>query len=184
MQVIQTPFEGLFEIIPTIYPDERGWFYEAFKQPVLHQAGIKYSFVQENQSFSKKGVIRGLHFQRAPYAQAKLASVLSGRVLDVVVDLRPASDTFGEVYSCVLDSDKKNMLMVPDGFAHGFSALEDSHFLYRCSNVYNKAAEMGVRWNDPELNIDWKVAEPIISEKDQLLPTLNELLRKSLISRS
>jgi len=184
MQVIQTPIEGLLEIIPTIYHDERGWFYEAFKRPVFEDAGIRYSFIQENQSFSKKGVIRGLHFQSAPYAQAKLASVLSGKVLDVVVDLRPASKTFGQVYSCILDSERRNMLMVPDGFAHGFAALEDSHFLYKCSNIYNKALEMGIRWNDPDLNIDWKIEKPIISEKDQQLPTLTELLRKSLISRS
>jgi dTDP-4-dehydrorhamnose 3,5-epimerase len=183
MQVIPTPIEGLLEIIPTIYHDERGWFYEAFKQPVFEEAGIRYPFVQENQSFSKKGVIRGLHFQQAPYAQAKLASVLSGKVLDVVVDLRPASKTFGRAYSCILDSERRNMLMVPDGFAHGFSALVDSHFLYKCSNIYNKRLEMGIRWDDPELNIDWKTENPIISEKDQQLPTLNELLRKSLISR-
>jgi dTDP-4-dehydrorhamnose 3,5-epimerase len=183
MQVIQTPIEGLIEIIPTIYHDERGWFYEAFKEPVFHQAGIRNVFVQENQSFSKKGVIRGLHFQREPFAQAKLASVMSGKVLDVVVDLRPSSTTFGQTYSCILDSVRKNMLMVPEGFAHGFSALEDTHFQYKCSSVYNKAAELGILWSDPDLKIDWKVTGPIISEKDQQLPTLNELLRKSLISR-
>jgi dTDP-4-dehydrorhamnose 3,5-epimerase len=184
MQVIKTPFEGLFELIPVIHKDERGWFYEAFKQPVFEEAGLPYSFIQENQSFSKKGVIRGLHFQRAPFAQAKLASVLSGKVLDVVVDLRPGSITFGKTFSCVLDGERRNMLMVPEGFAHGFSALEDSCFQYMCSNIYNKACEMGIHWNDPELNIDWKVTDPIVSEKDRHLPTLNELLRNSLISRS
>lgn len=184
MQVIQTPIEGLLEIIPAIYHDERGWFYEAFKQPAFEANGICYTFVQENQSFSKKGVIRGLHFQQEPYGQAKLACVLSGKVLDVVVDLRPASKTFGQVYSCILDGERRNMLMVPDGFAHGFSALEDTHFQYKCTNVYNKAAEMGIHWNDPDLNIDWKTVNPIVSEKDQDLPTLKELLIKSLISRS
>ncbi len=182
MQIIETPIEGLIEIVPTVYQDSRGWFYESFKETTFKAAGINYSFVQENQSFSKKGVIRGLHFQRQPYAQAKLASVLMGKVLDVVVDLRPASRTFGQVFTCVLDGVRRNMLMVPDGFAHGFSALEDSLFFYKCSNFYNKESESGIIWNDPQLAIDWRVENPIVSEKDQLLPTLNELLRKSVIS--
>src|SRR5690606_10752642 len=182
MQVIETPFEGLLEIIPTLYQDSRGWFYESFKETTFKAAGINYRFVQENQSFSRKGVIRGLHFQRDPHAQAKLASVLMGKVLDVVVDLRPASRTFGQVYTCVLDSVRRNMLMVPDGFAHGFAALEDSFFFYKCSNFYHKESESGIIWNDPQLAINWQVENPIVSEKDQLLPTLDELLRKSVIS--
>jgi dTDP-4-dehydrorhamnose 3,5-epimerase len=182
MQVLETPLAGLVEIIPTIFKDNRGWFYESYKQSSYKAAGIEYNFVQENQSFSKKGVVRGLHFQQAPYAQAKLASVLIGKVLDVVVDLRPASKTFGQVYSCVLDGERRNMLMVPEGFAHGFAALEDSCFFYKCSNVYHKESEAGIIWNDPQLNIDWKVQNPIVSEKDQMLPTLDELLRKSVIS--
>ena len=182
MQVIETPFEGLLEIIPTVYQDSRGWFYESFKETTFKAAGINYKFVQENQSFSRKGVIRGLHFQREPHAQAKLACVLMGKVLDVVVDLRPASPTFGKVYTCVLDGVRRNMLMVPDGFAHGFSALEDSLFFYKCSNFYHKESESGIIWNDPQLAIDWRVENPIVSEKDQLLPTLDELLRKSVIS--
>jgi len=183
MQVIETPIQGLVEIVPTLFHDDRGWFYEFYKEKDFRGAGIEYNFVQENQSFSKAGVVRGLHFQNAPFAQAKLATVLHGKVLDVVVDLRPASKTFGQVYSCVLDSKKRNMLMVPEGFAHGISALEDSLFLYKCSNVYNKGAESGILWNDPQLNIDWRVQNPIVSDKDQLLPTLDELLRKSVISR-
>ncbi|HLT75439.1 MAG TPA: dTDP-4-dehydrorhamnose 3,5-epimerase [Ohtaekwangia sp.] len=182
MQVIETPFEGLLEIIPTLYQDSRGWFYESFKETTFKAAGINYRFVQENQSFSRKGVIRGLHFQRDPHAQAKLASVLMGKVLDVVVDLRPASRTFGQVYTCVLDGVRRNMLMVPDGFAHGFAALEDSFFFYKCSNFYHKESESGIIWNDPQLAINWQVENPIVSEKDQLLPTLDELLRKSVIS--
>ncbi len=182
MQVIETPFEGLLEIIPNVYQDSRGWFYESFKETTFRAAGINYQFVQENQSFSRKGVIRGLHFQREPHAQAKLASVLMGKVLDVVVDLRPASRTFGKFYTCVLDGVRRNMLMVPDGFAHGFSALEDSLFFYKCSNFYHKESESGIIWNDPQLAIDWQVENPIVSEKDQLLPTLDELLRKSVIS--
>lgn len=184
MQVIETPIQGLLEIIPTIYKDDRGWFYEFYKEPNFKAAGIDYTFVQENQSFSQKGVIRGLHFQNAPFAQAKLASVISGKVLDVVVDLRPTSKTFGKVYSCVLDAERRNMLMVPDGFAHGFSALEDSIFFYKCSNVFHKTSESGIIWNDPQLAINWQVENPIVSEKDQQLPTLADLLKKSLNSLS
>jgi dTDP-4-dehydrorhamnose 3,5-epimerase len=183
MQVIQTPFEGLIQLIPTLYQDDRGWFYESYKETTFRQFGINYNFVQENQSYSRKGVIRGLHFQRAPYAQAKLASVSIGKVLDVVVDLRPGSTTFGQVYSCVLDSERRNMLMVPDGFAHGFSALEDTIFHYKCSNYYHKESEGGIIYNDPQLNIDWVVKDPIVSAKDLKLPTLEEFVRKSVISR-
>jgi dTDP-4-dehydrorhamnose 3,5-epimerase len=183
MQVIQTPFEGLFQLIPNIFEDERGWFYESYKETTYRSLGINYEFVQENQSYSRKGVIRGLHFQNEPHGQAKLASVLAGKVLDVVVDLRPASRTFKQVYSCVLDSVRRNMLMVPEGFAHGFAALEDSLFFYKCSNFYHRASEGGIAFNDPQLNIQWTVPDPIVSEKDRQLPTLEEFLRKSVISR-
>jgi dTDP-4-dehydrorhamnose 3,5-epimerase len=182
MQVHTTSFEGLIEIYPDVFEDERGWFYEFYKEETFKKHRLHYSFPQENQSFSKKGVIRGLHFQRAPYAQAKLVTVLTGRVLDVVVDLRPKSQTFKEVFYCVLDSRKRNMLMVPEGFAHGFGALEDSVFFYKCSNVYNKASESGIRWNDPELNIDWGISEPIISMKDAELPSMAELLENLITS--
>jgi dTDP-4-dehydrorhamnose 3,5-epimerase len=183
MQVIQTPFEGLFQLIPTLFEDERGWFYEAYKTNTFRSLGIHYNFVQENQSFSRKGVIRGLHLQKEPHAQAKLASVLIGKVLDVVVDIRPDSSTFRQVYSCVLDSVRRNMLMIPEGFAHGFAALEDSIFQYKCSNVYHKESEDGIIFNDAELNIDWTIANPIVSEKDRQLPSLEKFLRKSVISR-
>ncbi len=183
MQIIQTGFDGLLEIIPTIYNDDRGWFYEFYKQDTFHKHTINYTFVQENQSFSKKGVIRGLHLQTEPFAQAKLVTVISGRVLDVVVDIRPNSKTFLKVYYCLLEGEKHNMLMVPEGFAHGFAALEDSVFFYKCSNQYNKEAEKGIVWNDPSLAINWQVENPIISDKDQQLPTVDEFLRKSVISR-
>ena len=182
MQVHTTNFEGLIEIYPDVFEDERGWFYEFYKEETFKKHRLHYSFPQENQCFSKKGVIRGLHFQRSPYAQAKLVTVLTGRVLDVVVDLRPKSNTFKEVFYCVLDSRKRNMLMVPEGFAHGFSALEDSVFFYKCSNVYDKASESGIRWNDPELNIDWRISEPIISLKDAELPSMAELLENFIAS--
>jgi dTDP-4-dehydrorhamnose 3,5-epimerase len=184
MQVKETGFDGLIELFPNVYHDERGWFFEFYKESTLKEVGIDLHFPQENLSFSEKGVIRGLHFQRAPHAQAKLVTVLSGSVLDVVVDIRTSSRTFGKVYLCKLDSRVKNMLMVPEGFAHGFAALEDSMFYYKCSNVYNKASESGILWNDPELDIQWPVSEPLVSDKDKLLPRFEELLRNSVISRN
>ena len=184
MQVKETGFDGLVELIPAVFSDNRGWFYEFYKESTLKDAGIDLSFPQENLSFSQKGVIRGLHFQRAPHGQAKLVTVISGSVLDVVVDLRANSRTFGKVYSCNLDSRRKNMLMVPEGFAHGFAALEDSIFYYKCSTVYNKASESGIVWNDAQLNIQWPVSEPLVSDKDKVLPSFEELLRNSVISRN
>lgn len=184
MQVKETGIDGLVEIIPSIYNDERGWFYEFFNKSTFEKAGIATHFVQENTSFSKKGVIRGLHFQQQPHEQGKLVTVLMGSVLDVVVDLRKGSETFGQVYYCELDSTKRNMLMVPKGFAHGFAALEDSYFFYKCTNLYNKPAESGIVWNDPHLNIQWPLKNPIVSEKDRVLPTWEELLGKSVISQN
>ncbi|HEX8038045.1 MAG TPA: dTDP-4-dehydrorhamnose 3,5-epimerase [Chryseosolibacter sp.] len=183
MQIEQTGFDGLVQLIPNIFYDERGWFCELYKDTTLKEFGIDMSFPQENLSFSKKGVVRGLHFQRAPHAQAKLAAVISGRVVDVVADLRKGSPTFGKTYVCELDSASKRMLLVPEGFAHGFAALEDSIFFYKCSNVFHKPSESGIVWNDPTLNIEWPVADPIVSEKDRVLPTFEELLRNSVISR-
>lgn len=184
MHLKETGIDGLVELIPNVYQDDRGWFLEFYKESTLRQLGIDRKFPQENLSFSKKGVVRGLHFQLPPFAQAKLATVLSGSVLDVVVDLRQGSRTFGKVYECQLDSKRKNMLMVPEGFAHGFAALEDSIFFYKCTNVFNKPSESGILWNDPQLNIQWPVSQPIVSEKDKLLPTFEELLRNSVISRN
>jgi dTDP-4-dehydrorhamnose 3,5-epimerase len=182
MQIIKTGIEGLLEISPEVYHDKRGWFFEFYKDEPFHKQGISYRFTQENVSFSHKGVIRGLHFQRSPWQQAKLVSVLSGKVIDVVVDLRKGSPTFGKTYSCVLDSERHNLLMVPEGFAHGFAALEDSLFLYKSSNLYNKDFESGIVWNDPDLKIEWPFTNPVLSEKDQKLDTFQELLRKSVIS--
>jgi len=184
MQIKQTGFDGLVELIPDVYNDDRGWFFEFYKENTLKALGIDMKFPQENISFSKKGVIRGLHFQRPPFAQAKMATVISGKVLDVVVDLRKGSRTFGQVHICPLDSVRKNMLLVPEGFAHGFAALEDTIFFYKCSNVFHKPSESGILWNDPLLNIRWPVTEPLVSEKDKVLPTFEELLRNSVISRN
>jgi dTDP-4-dehydrorhamnose 3,5-epimerase len=182
MQVKETGIEGLVEIIPAIYHDNRGWFYEFFNENTFQQANIMPNFVQENTSFSKKGVIRGLHFQKPPYAQAKLVTVHSGKVLDVVVDMRKHSKTFGKSYSCVLDDVRRNMILVPEGFAHGFAALEDSVFYYKCTNFYNKPSEGGIVWNDPDLKIQWPFTNPVVSDKDQVLPTFAELVRNSVIS--
>lgn len=175
MKILTTPIEGLYEIYPKVFEDNRGYFFESFKKNELSNYGIDKVWVQENQSFSKAGTIRGLHFQKEPYAQAKLARVLKGKVLDVVVDLRKGSSTYGAVYTKVLDDVQHNMLYVPEGFAHGFSVLEDAVFSYRCSNYYNKSSEGGVIWNDPQLGIDWQVDFPILSDKDQELPTLEKL---------
>lgn len=155
---------------------------EMYKQETFSkiQPGIK--FVQDNLSFSNKGVIRGLHLQLHPFQQAKLVTVIKGSVLDVVVDLRKGSFSFGQVYSCRLDDKKHNMLLIPEGFAHGFAALEDAWFYYKCSSEYNPACETGICWNDPTLNIDWETLHPVLSAKDQHLPMLEELLIKSVIS--
>jgi dTDP-4-dehydrorhamnose 3,5-epimerase len=182
MQARETGISGLIEIIPNVFPDNRGWFYEFYKEEVFKNLNIPSRFPQENISFSKKGVLRGLHFQREPHAQGKLVTVISGKVMDVAVDLRKGSPTFGKVYYCLLEGEKHNMLMVPEGFAHGFAALEDTIFHYRCTNVYNKASESGILWSDPDLKIEWPVEEPLVSDKDQQLPTLRELLRNSVIS--
>jgi dTDP-4-dehydrorhamnose 3,5-epimerase len=171
MHFQQTPIKGLVEIIPRIFTDERGFFLETYQQQVFSGQGIPTKFVQDNRSFSKKGVIRGLHFQKEPFAQGKLVQVVSGKVLDVVVDLRPDSPTFGQHASFILDSEKGNMLFVPEGFAHGFAALEDTVFVYKCTNFYNKGAESGIVWNDAQLAIDWHITNPVVSEKDQMLPT-------------
>ena len=181
MEIITTPIEGLLEIKPKVYTDRRGWFLEVFKQPSF-QGITQLNFVQDNLSFSQKGVLRGLHLQLQPFQQAKLVVVLQGEVCDIVVDLRKGSPTFGKSHSCILDSKTHRMLYVPEGFAHGFSALQDSLFLYKCTSVYSPAHETGIRWDDPHLGLDWQITNPILSDKDQELPTFQELLIKSVIS--
>lgn len=183
MQVIETGIAGLVEFRPAVFPDDRGWFFEFYRDDFLKKHGIPTSFPQENISFSKKGVIRGLHLQKAPFDQGKFVTVISGKVLDVVVDLRAESGTYGKVHYCVLDGKVHNMLMVPEGFAHGFSALEDSIFLYKCTNVYSKQHEAGIRWDDPDLKINWQIDNPVVSDKDKQLPTFKELIRNTLISQ-
>lgn len=170
MKIIETGFEGLYEIESSVFGDERGYFFESFRKSTFESLGIRTDFVQDNESFSVKGTLRGLHYQKEPFAQAKLVRVALGKVLDVAVDLRAGSPTYGKHHTVILDAKRHNLFMVPAGFAHGFLALEDSVFSYKCSNYYDKASEGGIIWNDPDLNINWQIDNPIVSEKDKLLP--------------
>jgi len=174
--VKQTDFRGLLIIEPQIFGDDRGFFLETFQDERYREAGIDRIFVQDNLSRSGQGVIRGLHFQKAR-PQGKLVTCLRGKVFDVVVDLRVGSDTRGETFSIILDSDKRNQLWIPPGFAHGFSVLSESaDFFYKCTEYYQPADEHGILWSDPDLSIDWLVSNPIVSEKDQKLPCLKEVI--------
>ena len=162
--------EGVVEFQPRIFRDDRGYFLETFSMKWFEPLGIQPNFVQDNQSVSKKGVLRGLHFQKPPYAQGKLVRVSSGRALDVAVDLRKGSPTYGKHVTCVLDAEQQNAFYVPEGFAHGFVALEDNTtFLYKCTDYYQPSAEGGLLWNDPELGIDWGIENPQVSPKDEVL---------------
>jgi dTDP-4-dehydrorhamnose 3,5-epimerase len=179
VNIESTPIPGLVKIIPKIFYDERGYFLEAFHIKRLKELGLVETFVQDNQSFSKKGVLRGLHFQHPPYAQGKLVRVLSGKVWEIVVDLREKSPTFGKHYHCILDSEKHHQLYVPPGMANGFYALEATLFLYKCTGYYHPEAESGILWSDPELAINWPDKDPLVSKKDQNLPGF-EVLKKTL----
>jgi dTDP-4-dehydrorhamnose 3,5-epimerase len=178
MIIEKTAIKDLVIINPTLFNDERGYFFEAYNQAKFHENGIMYQFVQDNQSFSVRGVIRGLHLQINPFAQAKLVRVLQGEILDVAVDLRKDSATYGHHVSVVLSSENKKQLMVPHGFAHGFSVLsETASVLYKVDQVYNKESERGIRYDDPTLAIDWQVLpeEIIVSEKDLILPKFDQI---------
>ena len=174
MEFKETGFDGLYEIFPKVFGDKRGFFFESYQYEQFKEVGIDAHFVQDNQSFSQKGVLRGLHLQKPPYAQGKLVRVITGKALDVAVDLRENSPTYGKSYQCVLDSSKHNMFYIPEGFAHGFLALEDTVFFYKCTGYYHKPSEAGIIWNDPQVNINWGIENPNVSEKDQILPTLDE----------
>jgi len=181
MEFQETKFEGVYEMFPKVFGDERGYFFESFNQSLFEKYVPNTKFVQDNQSFSTAGVLRGLHFQKPPYAQGKLVRVLKGKVLDVIVDLRKDSKTYGEWDTFELSLEKHNMLYVAEGFAHGFVTLEDAIFAYKCTNIYNKESEGGIIWNDPNLKIDWGIEKPLVSEKDQALPTLSELEKEGTI---
>jgi dTDP-4-dehydrorhamnose 3,5-epimerase len=174
MKITTTPIEGLLIIEPQVFKDERGYFYESYNIHKFREVGIHENFIQDNQSLSQKGAIRGLHFQAAPFEQGKLVRVVQGAVIDVVVDIRKASATYGYHFNILLTGENMLMFYIPAGFAHGFETLADNTiFQYKCTNVYNKSSEGGVLWNDPDLNINWQTKEPIISIKDQELPTFN-----------
>lgn len=175
MKVIQNEISGLIEIYPSLWSDDRGVFFESYQIDKFKTIGISENFVQDNQSFSKKGVVRGLHFQKEPYAQGKLVRVIVGKALDIVVDIRKKSPTFGQSAKFLLDASLNNMVYIPAGFAHGFAALEDCIFSYKCTNVYDKVSESGILWNDDSLMIDWEVENPIVSIKDKELPTFAEV---------
>lgn len=173
---VETQIPGLIEIHPKLWGDSRGFFLETFQQEAYADIGIVTPFVQDNLSRSSHGVVRGLHFQ-VQNPQGKLVTCLNGRVFDVVVDLRVDSGTYGQQYSTILDSERRNQLWIPPGFAHGFSVLSEvADFFYKCTDYYDPDDEAGIRWNDPDLNIDWQVKNPIISLKDQRLPSLREVL--------
>ncbi|MFD2246411.1 dTDP-4-dehydrorhamnose 3,5-epimerase [Pontibacter ruber] len=169
--------EGLIEFFPRVFQDDRGFFLETYSEKWFEPFGIHPTFVQDNQSVSKKGVLRGLHFQKPPYAQGKLVRVTKGRALDVAVDLRAGSPTYGQHVACMLDADQQNIFYIPEGFAHGFVALEeDTTFLYKCTNFYHQPSEGGILWNDPALGIDWGVTDPLVSPKDEVLPLLKNFV--------
>jgi len=179
MKVEQTHLEGCFIIHDTVFPDSRGYFFESFNQKRFSDlTGHKEPFVQDNQSKSTRGVLRGLHFQEGVHAQAKLVRVLQGSVLDIAVDVRPKSPTFGQHVALELTGDNNLQLFIPRGFAHGFLVLsEEAVFFYKCDNFYNKASEGGIIYNDPSLNIDWQLPEQelLLSDKDKTNPLLNDI---------
>jgi dTDP-4-dehydrorhamnose 3,5-epimerase len=171
MEIKHHALAGVIEFTPRVFGDPRGAFFESFSARIMQEAGAVGNWVQDNQSSSGVGVLRGLHFQRPPYGQAKLVRVATGRVLDVVVDLRRSSSTYGQYTSVILDSQRCNMLYVPIGFAHGFMALEENTlFLYKCTDYYTPSSEGGLRWDDPTLGIDWGLTTPLVSDKDRVLP--------------
>ena len=179
MEVFNTPLEGCSVLSPNIFSDDRGHFLESYKKTLIDDfLGYEVEFVQDNESFSSKGILRGLHFQKGVYAQAKLVRVVQGAVLDVAVDLRLESPTYGQHFSIELSSENKKQLFIPRGFAHGFVVLSDTAlFSYKCDNYYNKASESGIIYNDPTLNIDWKLPDDQLqlSEKDLQLPKFTAL---------
>ncbi|MCL4815583.1 MAG: dTDP-4-dehydrorhamnose 3,5-epimerase [Flavobacteriales bacterium] len=176
MEFTLTPIKDLVVIQPSVFEDDRGCFFESYNEFFFAQNGIDIKFVQDNQSISHKSVLRGLHFQIPPYSQAKLVRVIKGSVLDVAVDIRKKSDTYGQYFSIELNETNKTMLYIPEGFAHGFIAKEnDTVFVYKCSNFYVKESERCILWNDPIIDIDWHERNPIISEKDKLGALLNQI---------
>ena len=167
MEIIETHIKDLLIIKPKVFSDPRGYFFESFNEGVFKQNGITAHFVQDNQSLSNAGVLRGLHFQSPPFEQGKLVRVITGAVLDIAVDIRKKSPTYGQHVAIELTEENKTMFYIPPGFAHGFLTLQNNTiFSYKCTNLYNKASEGTVLWNDTDLNINWNIVNPTLSEKD------------------
>ena len=178
MNFIESPIKGLIIIEPKIWKDDRGYFYESYNEKLFKDAGIDVNFVQDNQSFSQKGTLRGLHAQADPFAQGKLVRVIQGKAIDVAVDIRKNSPTYGQHFSIELSGENFTMFWIPPGFLHGFVTLEDNTiFQYKVTGMYNKASEIGVIWNDEDLKIDWQLNpdEAILSEKDKQLNSFKDL---------
>lgn len=178
MKITKTEIDGVVIIEPQVFEDERGYFFESYNQAKMEEAGLHYNFIQDNQSKSCYGTVRGIHFQKGEFAQAKLVRVLEGVVLDVAVDLRKNSPTFGKYVAVELSAENKKQLMIPRGFGHGFSVLSKTAvFAYKCDNVYNKASEGGIRFDDADIGVDWKInpKDAILSEKDKNAPLLKDV---------
>lgn len=177
MEIIETKLKGVVVIKPRVFEDARGYFFESYSKSAFAQAGLDLDFVQDNQSLSQKGVLRGLHFQNHPHAQGKLVRVITGAVYDVAVDIRKNSPTYGQWFGQELTEKNKWMMYIPEGFAHGFATLEDNTvFSYKCTNFYNKASEDCILWNDPDLAIDWQISSPLLSEKDLQGKTMKDFV--------
>lgn len=176
MKIIETAVKDVYILEPQVFGDNRGWFMESWSQKTLEEAGLYYNFVQDNHSYSsKKGVLRGLHFQKGDDAQAKLVRCAKGAVLDVAVDMRKGSPTYKKWASVELSAENKRQFLIPRGFLHGFVTLTDEvEFLYKADNYYAPASDRGIRWNDPEIGVDWGIESPILSEKDAKSPFLSE----------
>ena len=180
MELVRFDIEGPVLIKPKVFDDERGYFYETFNESAFEKSGLKTPrFIQDNQSLSKAGALRGLHFQNPPFAQGKLIRVVSGGVFDVIVDIRSDSPTYGKSLSLELNATNKLILWIPPGFAHGFLTLENNTlFLYKCTEIYNQESESGIIWNDKDLNINWPLTNPLISKKDLMLSELKSCNNK------
>jgi dTDP-4-dehydrorhamnose 3,5-epimerase len=167
MEIIKGKIEGLYIFKPKVFYDERGYFFESYSNKVFEEIGVKdINFVQDNQSYSRAGVVRGLHLQNPPYGQGKLVRVVKGRVLDVAVDVRKNSPTYGQHQIIELTDENGLQFWIPEGFAHGFITLEDTIFLYKCTNLYQPGEDVTIKWDDPDLNINWSNTNPIVSSKD------------------
>ena len=175
MKIIKTPIPDLLVVEPSVFNDQRGYFFEVYNQERYFNNNMQMQFVQDNESKSGKNVLRGLHFQKPPFAQGKLVRVIQGKVLDVAVDIRKGSPTYGSYHAVELDAISKRMFYIPEGFAHGFLTMEeDTIFAYKCTNYYNKESEGSLLWTDEPIGIKWKIENPILSEQDKIAPLFKD----------